>query len=80
MKKLILGLLVALTFIGCCQRAEAMSSDGIRSEIRCNAGYKFLYVWERGGRVVTVVQILERWTDVHDNIDYTSIPQPMKCN
>jgi len=73
MKKLLLSFLVVLTFVGCCQRAEAMNSSGIRSEIRCEAGYKFLYVWYRSGDVVTVTQIFES--------GYTAgaPPQPMDC-
>jgi len=73
MKNLFLGLLVGLMFVGCCQRAEAMSSSGIRSEIRCEAGYNFLYVWYTSGKVVTVTQIFE-------TVNHTKTPQPMRCN
>jgi len=72
MKNLLLGLLVVLVFAGCCQRAEAMSSSGIRSEIRCEAGYKFLYVWYTSGKVISVTQIFE-------SNEYATPPQPMKC-
>jgi len=74
MKKLLLSFLVVLTFVGCCQRAEAMNSSGIRSEIRCEAGYKFLYVWYTSGKVISVTQIFRQGEyDTHR-------PQPMKCN
>lgn len=75
MKKLLLSLLVVGLFAGCCQRAEAMSSSSIRSEIRCEAGYTFLYSWVKGGNMVTVTQIFEQRI-----IDpYKQPPQPMKC-
>ena len=75
MKTLFLSLLTVLLFVDCCQRAEAMSSSGIRSEIRCEAGYKFLYVWYRAGKVVTVTQIYEG-----GEYGENRPPQPMKCN
>jgi len=73
MKNLLLSLLLVVTFVGCCERAEAMSSSGIRSEVRCISGYKFLYVWYRNGKVVTVTQIFE------SGYTASAPPQPMEC-
>ena len=68
MKKLLTILLLALSF-------NAFSLEaGMREEVRCIEGYKFLYVWHTNRRVPAVIQIFEQ------NVSQSGRAQPMKCN
>jgi len=53
--------------------AFAMNDDSMRTEVICEAGYKFLIVWSSQGTSPTVTQIMERG-------DVLAPMQPAECD
>jgi len=76
-------IIVALTAIMLLMSSSlsfGLSGDGVRTEVVCEEGYKFLLVYASSGYAApNVVQIYEDTYDRGFGVNYTNPPQPMKC-
>lgn len=79
MKHIIIALVTTLLLLSS-SLSFGLSGDGVRTDVVCEEGYKFLIIYASyGDAAPSVIQIYEDVTDKKFGIDYHAVPQPMKC-